>query len=162
MMNTPTNLRANLYTYVKLELVFNSGESEQMTFLIVPDADAEYYSGYLGESTPLAKAILGRTAGISVPYHKGDIYQVRILSVQPGSKIGASEAAAKRHAETEEAEEETARTNAINFAASVEGKWGEYDADSLEKIKDARQKENRPASASDIKIPAKLRPPEDR
>lgn len=138
-MSTPTNLRVGLYTNVKLEMVFNSGESEQMTFLMVPDADAEYYSGFLGESTPLAKAILGRTAGVTVPYYKGDIQQVRILAVQPGSKTGASEAAAKRHAETEEAKEETARTNAMIFATTVEGKWGEYDADSLEKIKNARQ-----------------------
>jgi hypothetical protein len=161
-MSTPTNLRVSLYTNVQLEMVFKSGESERMSFLLVPDADAEYYSGFLGETTPLAKTILGRTAGVTVPYYRGDIQQVRILSVQPGSKTGASEAAAKRHLETEDAEEETARTNAMTFATTVEGKWGEYDADSLEKIKDARQEKTRPASTSDSITPTKLRPPEDR
>jgi len=65
-------------------------------------------------------------------------------------------------AETEEAKEETARTNAMTFATTVEGKWGEYDADSLEKIKNARQEKTRPASTSDSITPTKLRPPEDR
>ncbi len=124
--------RVDLHTRVCIELVSRSGECEQLEFDIVPDHQADFYSGFLSENTPLAQAILNQPVGIIIPYTVGDAKEILILSVVPASGEGAAEAAAKRKAAVEEAVRHFNRTNAIIFASSFEGKWGGYDADSID------------------------------
>jgi hypothetical protein len=120
-----------LHTQVEIELVSRLGETERLAFEIVPDKEADFYSGFLSQDTPMARAILGRPAGSAVPYTVGDGREIRILSIGPASGANPAEAADKRRAAVEEAKRQAERTNAIIFASSVEGKWGEYDADHL-------------------------------
>jgi hypothetical protein len=44
--------------------------------------------------------------------------------------------AAKRQTQFNKAVRDVERTNAINFASSFSGKWGDYDPDSLPKDQD--------------------------
>ena len=127
--------RVALRMRVQIELVSRSGEHEQLEFIIVPEKEADFYSGFLSESTPMARAILGQPVGSAMPYTVGDGQEIRILSaaLAPGENPAAgAEAAARRKAAVEEARRQSDRTNAIIFASSFEGKWGGYDADSIE------------------------------
>lgn len=132
MAPTPSPLRVNLNTHVCVEWIGENpaAPGERLEFDIVPDEQADFYSGLLGLGSPLARALLGKTAGSVIPYRAGDMRQVRILSVAAAAQP-ASDAAAQRKAQTQEAIEQAQRASAITFATTVEGKWGEYDADSL-------------------------------
>ena len=123
-------IKANLGTYVELELVCELG-NERVSFNIVPDKSADYEHGFLGVGTPLAQAILGRIAGQVVPYRAGDIREVKTLSVSPSSNMPPSDTAAKREATIQKALEQADRTNAMIFASSFSGKWGDYDPDGI-------------------------------
>ena len=125
-------LAANLWTRVQLALLTRSGEKEDLTFTLVPDKEADFYAGFLGLGTPLAKAILGRTAGTTAPYPLGDYIAVRILSVSPSRELSAGDGAAKRQAEAREALNQINRMDAMIFASTVEGKWGDYDPDAID------------------------------
>jgi hypothetical protein len=131
----PDYTQVALRTHVEIELIGQSGEAERLEFEIVPDKTADFYSGFLSQETPLARAILGRAVGSTVPYTVGDARAIRILSVGPGAADDAAEAAAeaatRRKAAVEAARRQSDRTSAMIFASSVEGKWGEYDADHL-------------------------------
>jgi hypothetical protein len=120
-----------LRMHVEIELVSRAGEIERLEFEIVPDKEADFYSGFLSQDTPMARAILGRPVGSTVPYAVGDSRAIHILSMGPAAGMNSTEAAEKRRASVEEAKRQSERTNAIIFASSVEGKWGEYDADHL-------------------------------
>lgn len=131
-MTTPAPQTVTLNTRVEIEWLDPDGENERLAFQIVPDAQADFYAGYLGISTPLAHAILGKTAGVSVLYETGSrIQQIRILSVTAGEEAQSGEAAARRKAAVQEAIIQVERTNALIFATSVESKWGDYDADGM-------------------------------
>jgi hypothetical protein len=119
--------------HVEIELLTGAGEAEQMAFDIVPDASADYGQGYLGESTPLAKAILGHAAGERLPYRMADVVAVRIVSVTQSQAAPLDELAAERQARFNKAVRAAERSNAVNFASSFSGKWGDYDPDSLPK-----------------------------
>ena len=123
-------IKANLGTYVELELTCESG-NERVSFNIVPDKSADYGHGFLGVGTPLAQAILGRIAGQVVPYRAGDVREVKILSVSPSSNMPPSDTVAKREATIQKALEQADRTNAMIFASSFSGKWGDYDPDGI-------------------------------
>ncbi len=127
-----TQTRVALRMRVQIELVSRSEEREPLEFEIVPDPEADFYSGFLSENTPLAQAILGQVVGSVISYAVGDVKEVRILSALPGGGEGAAQAAAKRKAAVEEAIRHSDRTNAIIFASSFEGKWGGYDADTID------------------------------
>ena len=123
-------IKVNLGVYVELELSCESG-IERVSFDIVLDKSADYGHGFLGVGTPLAQAILGRVAGQVVPYHVGDVREVKILSVSPSSNIPPSDTAEKREATIQKALEQANRTNAMIFASSFSGKWGDYDPDGI-------------------------------
>ncbi len=129
------SLSVNIETHVKLSLLTRSGENEELEFTLVEDKEADFYAGYLGLGTPLAKAILGKTAGSTVPYRVGDTVAVKILAVSPSQEPAAGESAAKRQAEAKEALDQIHRTDAMIFASTVEGKWGEYDTDAIKDTK---------------------------
>ncbi|MBN1147806.1 MAG: GreA/GreB family elongation factor [Anaerolineales bacterium] len=123
--------KVKLYSHVEIELVDASGGSERLAFDIVPDEQADFYSGLLGVSAPLARAILEQPVGSLARYDAGEPCQVRILSAHRIESSQASEAAARRKAAADEARKQVERTNAMIFATTVEGKWGEYDADGM-------------------------------
>jgi Transcription elongation factor, GreA/GreB, C-term len=120
---------------VEVELVSRSGETEQLAVTIVPDEQADFAAGFLGEGTPLAKAILGQTVGTLVPYPVADMRAVRILSASASGQAPADEAATRREAVLREAAEKAEFTSAQIYATSADTKWGDYDADSLDPAK---------------------------
>ncbi len=131
LQNQTSTARVAVRTHVQIELISQSGEAERLEFEIVPDQAADFYSGFLSQDTPLARAILGRAVGSTVPYPVGDAREIRILAVEPGAGDRSAEAAARRKAAVEEARRQADRTSAMIFASAVEGKWGEYDADHI-------------------------------
>ena len=51
-----------------------AGPPERLAFDLVPDAEADFPRGYLGVGTPLARAILGRTAGEVLSYRAAEAF----------------------------------------------------------------------------------------
>jgi hypothetical protein len=131
-MTDDTLNRVAVARRVTADLVGQSGSLERLSFVIVPDKKADFYAGFLGESTALAKAILGHAVGEDVPYPVGDYQKVHILSVVGVVEADLAGAATQRKAEVQEAIRQAQRMNAMIFATTVEGKWGEYDPDGLD------------------------------
>jgi hypothetical protein len=128
-MTEDSNLKIWNGRHVELELRYTDGETEKLSLDVVADTAADFERGCIGESTPLAKAILGRTAGETVSYSGG---RVRILTVSQ-SQNQAPEDTAKRREETiQKAVRDSDRTSQILFASSFNGKWGDYDPDSIQ------------------------------
>ena len=124
--STQNQLKASLGTHVIIDLVLNDG-TDRLEFDIVPDKQADFSHGFLGLSTPLAQAILGRAAHSILPYKVNDGREIRILSVSLSQTV-PSEDAQKHHEEVvRKAIEHSDRTNAMIFASSFSGKWGDYD-----------------------------------
>ena len=117
---------------IAIKLLYRSGESEHLEFDLVPDEQADFQAGFLGVSTPLAKAILGEKAGITVPYFTDELMAVEILSIQKSTRTPVADAASRRDAAVQNAKDQIEFTNAVLFAASVDTKWGSYDADGLD------------------------------
>jgi len=117
---------------VELELSDNSGVVDRLSVDIVSDRSADFKAGFLGESTPLARTILDQPAGRTVQYRVGDLQTVRILSVSPSQAQADENAAARRQEAIQRAVAESDRTNAILFASSFSGKWGDYDPQGIE------------------------------
>jgi hypothetical protein len=117
--------------HVELEIRYASGEVEQLSLDLVPDRQADFERGFLGESTPLAKAILGRAAGDAVPYQAGDALEVRIRAVSAGLSAQPTDLSERREETHRKALRDSDRTNTILFASSYNGKWGDYDPDTL-------------------------------
>jgi len=113
--------------HVEVELVDESGAGERLTLDIVPDDEADFSSGFLGISTPLSRAMLGRRAGSVVPYRAGDIREVRILSVATSARPPAEDVAATREAILQKAVTKSDMADTVRFALSVDTKWGGYD-----------------------------------
>ena len=124
--------RAEIGTRVELELLTRSGEREYLTFDLVTDHQADYESGFLGASTPLAKSILGESPGIVIPYFTEEFQGVEILSIIESTRKPPRDTSSQREANVKAAKEQIEFTNAVLFAASVDTKWGEYDADGLD------------------------------
>ena len=119
-------------THVVIELADKTGGSERLEFDIVPDALADLAKGFLGVGTPLARAIGDQSAGSTISYRHADIVSVRIVSVAPASTTPSADVAEERDATLRKAVEEAQRTDAIVFASSFSGKWGDYDPEGME------------------------------
>ncbi len=117
---------------VECELLSRDGPPERLTMTLVPDDQADFRAGFLGAGTPLAQALLGHAAGETVPYRAADIRAVRILKVNPHGQAPAEDVAARREAATRQAVEQSNTITAMIFAAAVNTKWGDYDADGLD------------------------------
>jgi len=126
-------LKAGSGMHVEIELLSRAGNNEEMAFDIVPDSSADYARGYLSEKTPLAKAITGHVEGETVPYQMDELYAVCISKVTQSQDTPLADLAEERQAKFTKAVREAERTNAVNFASSFSGKWGDYDPDSLPK-----------------------------
>ena len=118
-------------SHVVVELLDSSGEIQQLEFDLVPDESADFSRGYLGLSTPLAQAILDQPAGAVLPYQQADILQVRILSLTPSASLPLSDLARQREETARKALQQIQRTDAMIFASSFSGKWGNYDPDGI-------------------------------
>jgi hypothetical protein len=103
-----------------------------MTFDIVPDEMAEFSAGFLGETTPLAQAIIGEFTGATIPYFVDDLKAVHILSVSVSKRVQDKDTGVRREANIREAVSQIEFTNAVLFASSADTKWGDYDADGLD------------------------------
>jgi hypothetical protein len=119
-------------SHVTIELVDETGASERLELNIVPDSQADYAHGFLGEGTPLARAIWDQPAGAIVPYKQADIVAVRILEVKPSGSARVADMAREREESMRKAVAEVERRDAILFASSFSGKWGDYDPSGME------------------------------
>jgi hypothetical protein len=113
-----------------LELEFDD-EIETRTLAIVPDGLADLYAGFLGEGTPLGRAIAGQPVGAVLPFQGGRV-TIRQLRIDDQIIVRAKANAARRQAQVEQAEKEIAKANATLFALTVESKWGDYDPDGID------------------------------
>jgi hypothetical protein len=124
---------------VVIELNYRSGNKERIKFVIVDEKAAEFSQGYLSENTPIAKAILGEKSGNIIPYLKEDILSIHILEVTQSPKKPPEDATEKREAMMKKTMREVQDTNAMVFASSFSGKWGDYDPDSITKEKKSEE-----------------------
>ncbi len=104
--------------HVEVALIDDMGNREVMAFDIVREQFADFAKGLLGVQTPLAKAILGKVAGRTVPYQMGDICQVQIVRVMAAESTELEDAEERRQVELAQALAAVERTNAEMFAAS--------------------------------------------
>lgn len=116
---------------IQVEIAYTD-ETERHEFVIVPDDQADFQAGFLGEGTPLAQAILGKAVGEQISYFTGDARSVRVISIASTQKTPSQDAAARREETIKKALAEADRTNAMIFASSFSGKWGDYDPDAIE------------------------------
>ena len=124
--NRDPNAQVGIGCLVEIELINQQGDCELMTFTLVREQSANIEQNLLAANTPLAKAILGKFAGRVVPHKMGDIQSVRIVSVQRGHLDAPADTAERRAAILKKARAAAERTNAEMFAASFNGKWGDY------------------------------------
>jgi hypothetical protein len=115
---------------VQVELVDEHGGVEVLDLVLVHDADADLARGYLGQGTPLGRAIAGQQTGGSLPYEQGDIVAVLILSVAPDD-VPDTNAAASREAVIQQAVERSEAVDTARLALTVDVKWGSYDPDGV-------------------------------
>jgi hypothetical protein len=116
---------------VEVDLAGQTGAYERLSFDIVPDTKADFAQGFLGADTPMAKAILGRRAGSTVPYRVGDIREVRIRSVRPSTRTPEGEVA-DRQAILQKAISKSELAEAERFSLTVDLKWGGTDPQGIE------------------------------
>ncbi len=120
---------------VEIDLIDREGNREHLKVVIVKDESADFAQGYLGENTTLAKALIGERKGTTIPYLKDDILGIEILSVSKPGNVPAEDVAEKRKAMMKKTQQEVEDTNAMVFASSFSGKWGDYDPESISKDK---------------------------
>jgi hypothetical protein len=132
MSEIPDEPRTQLGCLVEIELLSRSGEREHLKFDLVSDQQADYQAGFLGVSTPLAQAILGEKIGVTIPYFTDELMAVEILSIRESRRSPDTNPASRRKAALKDVQDQIEYTNAVLFAASVDTKWGEYDADGLD------------------------------
>ena len=117
---------------VQVELVQRSGETEWLEFTLVKDELSDFRAGFLGLGTPLAKKILGKYEDAIVDYTEGDLSSVRILSVEPSDKTPTEDVNSRRDELMRKVRNHAEHINAVMFSSSVNGKWGDYDIDSID------------------------------
>jgi hypothetical protein len=125
---------------VEVDLMDRAGKKERLRFVIVPDEAADFTQGYLGENTPLAKVLLGEHPGNIIPYLKDDVLSIEVLAVTKSTHKPPKDGAEKRQAMMKKTMREVEDTNAMVFASSFSGKWGDYDPDSIPKEEKPEEK----------------------
>jgi hypothetical protein len=141
MSNSTERDTIGVGSQVEVLLTDRNGQTEQFTVIIVPDDAADFNQGLLGQNTPIAKALMGEKSGHIIPYLKDDILSIEVLSVAIPDSMPESDAAKKRKEKYLEAKREVEDTNAMVFASSFSGKWGDYDPDSI--VKDSQDDEKK-------------------
>jgi len=126
---------------VQVELIGLAGTAEPAEFILVASKQADLRSGLLDEAAPLAVALLGHCAGDVVPYARGDLKEVRILSVEAGEGLASPEAAEQRRRAVRKAAAQSEITNQMIFATASGSKWGDYDVDVEKWIEDRSEED---------------------
>jgi len=122
-----------LGTHVEVELISRDGDPERLAFDIVPEQAADFDAGFLAITTPLARAIVGRSGGAEIPYRMGDVVRVRVLSVRLSERRAEQDAAAERDAATRDAVQRAKTDETIQLALTFSSKWGDYDPEPFER-----------------------------
>ena len=122
-----TLTQVGVNTHVTVELIAAGGGEERMEFDLVRAQAADIDAGSVSDTSPMARAILGKGVGATVPYAMGDITAVRIVRVTALSAPPPDDAAARRQAKLDEAVRKAEQTNAEMFASSYGSKWGGYE-----------------------------------
>jgi hypothetical protein len=127
----PSQLKIWTGRHVELEVTYGPGDIEILNLDVVPDSAADFERGFLGESTPMAQAISGHTAGDTVTYQAGDRVRVRIISVSEALHGKPEDLSARRDEVERKARLDSDTTNLVLFASSFSGKWGDYDPNAV-------------------------------
>lgn len=127
MNSRPTKQSVALRTRVQAHLMGPEGEPEVLEFDIVPDAEADFERGFLGVSTPLARAIMGHAEGDTVRYRAEGVTAVRIVKVTASATTAAPNREAERQAAIDRAVAQSEILNDAAFALAAGSKWGDYD-----------------------------------
>lgn len=143
----PEFLYVSVGTQVRVELKSDEG-GEPLELTLVEDEQADYQAGFLGIGTPLALALLGRRAGETVEYRQGDLSSVKILEVRLAQVAPPPDTAARREDRLRSAVEQARRTDAMIFASSFSGKWGDYDPQGIEHWDPALPEPDEPESSA--------------
>lgn len=133
-------------TRVEIELRAKDKTREKLNFVLVPDDAADFDKGRLGIGTPLAQTILGHAANETLEYKRGDIVQVKILSVQANMESGV--VTTDERAETlRRARDKAELASMVSFALTFDSKWGDYDPEQIVKQYEESQSEEKPIDA---------------
>lgn len=116
---------------IEIELVAKNKTREKLNFVLVPDDAADFDKGMLGTGTPLAKAILGHAANETLEYKRGDIVQVKIVSVQANTELPTGDAGEAREESLRRARDKAQHANMVSFALTFDSKWGDYDPENI-------------------------------
>jgi hypothetical protein len=117
---------------VKMEMLYRSGNREHITLDIVPDEKADYENGFIGISTPLAKALIGEKSGYFIPYFTQELKAIQIISIKKSSRTPETNKSSTRTESIKEMVKKIEFRDAVLFASSTETKWGSYDTDGLD------------------------------
>ena len=118
-------------SHVVVELIDEDNNREKMEFDLVADSAADFDNGRISVNAPMGQAIRGKSVGNVVDYVKGDIRKIHIVQVTPLAHKVADDAAARRQAILDEAVRRAEQTNTEMFAASYDGKWGDYNTEGM-------------------------------
>ena len=121
-----------LGSHVEIDLIDAQGNAEPMAFDLVPAQRADMSRGLVSADAPLGKAVRGKFVDALIPYPRGDIRQIRIVSVAPAQMPTNVDAEARRSEVMKKALDDAERTNAQMFASSFSGKWGDYNPDGMD------------------------------
>ncbi len=116
-----------LGTYVEVELLGEAGAPERLAFDVVADQHADLSAGFLGIGTPMGQAIVGRTAGDTVPYRLADVASVRIIRVAASRRAPDVDLAHARQAAAREAVARHDREEMTRLSLTFDSKWGQWD-----------------------------------
>lgn len=137
---TDKQLRALPEYKILLELVDQAGQREQLFVQLVDDRYADLSRGFMGEGTPLGQAIINQPLGAEIAYVVDDLRSIKILAIEPTDDCPDPNAPEKNRAAMEKALETVQLTNAVIFASSFTGKWGDYDPSTqLKKLEENNQ-----------------------
>ncbi len=127
-----TNETVQIGCNLHIELLYRSGNKEQLTFDLVLDEQADIENGFLGISTPLAQALIGEKCGYLIPYFTHEIKAIVILSINKADRKLGEEKSKSRRKSIHEILNQIEYRDAVLFASSTDTKWGSYDADVLD------------------------------
>jgi hypothetical protein len=117
---------------VSVELVDDRGDAENLSITIVPDEEANFVEGRIGEGTPFAKALLGHKAGDVVSYAREGIRSLKIVRVRYQEYVADPDLAARRNEVIRQAVRKSDQTEAAHLSLTVDQKWGDTDPAALE------------------------------
>jgi hypothetical protein len=129
-------------TRIEIELTARDKTRETLQCVLVNDDAADFAKGLLSVNTPLAKTILGHTAGETLAYAQGDIVQIKILDVQLAPDAVAADAGEQRDETLRRARDKAELASMVSFALTFDSKWGDYDPEQI--VKQYEENQDKP------------------